>query len=71
MKIQVAICDYYTRYLVSEGNYLTNEVLIYKTDRIFLGEVIDDHERARDLGFSDGTFSTIGEGENLQDGEGI
>ena len=71
MKIRVTISEYYTQYLVSECAYLTNEVLIYKPEAIFLGEVIDEHQRARDLGFSDGEISKIGEGENLQDGEGI
>ena len=60
--------DLCTHFVVEEVG-ITQEVIIY--DNILLGEVLEQHDRARYMGFSDGAFSTFGQGENLQDGAGI
>jgi hypothetical protein len=55
--------DLCTHYVVEEVG-ITQEVVIY-------GEVLEQHDRARYMGYSDGAFSKAGQGENLQDGTGV
>jgi hypothetical protein len=70
MKILCKISEYVTSYQVVDYGYMTNDVMIVNDKCAFLGEIIEYHDRARDLGFSDGEIPKIGEGENLQNGEG-
>ena len=56
-----------TQFIVSDFGR-TQEVVIY--GNILLGEVLEEHDRARYMGYSDGAFSTFGERENLQNGAG-
>jgi hypothetical protein len=65
MTIRCKITEYVTSYEVTDCGYLTNDVMIVNDKCVFLGEVIDMHDKARSVGLSDGAVSQTGEGENL------
>ena len=65
MTIRCSIREHGTHYEVSEFGIPTYYVLIMDKANTFLGEIIDLHDRARDLGLSDGTVSQTTEGEEL------
>jgi len=52
-----------TQFIVSDFGR-TQEVVIY--GNILLGEVLEQHDRARIMGYSDGKIPTFGEGKDLQ-----
>jgi hypothetical protein len=59
MTVEVIIEDSVITYIVKECGVTKNIVVIKKASNIILGEVLDLHDRARDLGFSDGTVSEV------------
>lgn len=65
MTIRCSIREHGTHYEVCEFGIPTYYVLIMGDANTFLGEIIELHDRARDLGLSDGTIPQNTEGENL------
>ena len=55
MTIDVIIDDSVITYIVREYGVTKNIVIIDKGANIILTEVLDLHDTARDMGFSDGT----------------
>ena len=68
MRVKMRQYDLCTHYVVEEVG-ITQEVVIY--GEILLGQVLEQHDRARYMGYSDGAVSKAGQGENLQDGTGV
>ena len=63
MKVICKVTDYATSYQVEEFGFLVYDVMVLKD--LTLSDVIDLHERARDMGNGDGEIPKAGQGKNL------